>query len=57
MHMGFTFDDLERLKSRSRSQSFDSKYLGNGEIRSWTPMDFVERSHGLSIGIVMFDLG
>ena len=42
----------------SRSQSFDTKYLKNGDRYELGPReDFSESSHGLSIGTVRFDIG
>jgi len=42
---------------RSRSQSYDSKYLENGDRYEDTREDFFESSHAVLIGTIRFDLG
>jgi len=55
--MGFTLDNLERLKVKVTIIWFKISWK-RWQIRGWTPgRTFLESSHGLSIGIVRFDLG
>jgi len=55
--MGFTLDDLT-LMLKTRSQSFDSKYLEDGDRYEVGPQrGLFKSSHGFLIGTVRFDLG